>query len=187
MFSFFERKGLAADMRKAKAAFETVISADAAGRAGKAARSRMALLCRSAIDKAFVDGAKQTEAYQDSVARAVVDGRERPEPPTAKHFLTVRVGAQDVLVYLPVAYAERAFAAGARYQRAEIDAAGAIDLVQKVLNDFCMAELELEDDLLALHFLRAEIAPAPEEPEAEAGEDAAPQAPTGAIDGSTPP
>ncbi len=175
MFSFFERKGPVADMRKAKAAFETVIAADAAGRAGRAARSRMALMCRSAIDKAFVEGAKLTEAYQDSVARAVVDGRERPAPPAAKHFLTVRVGAEEVLVYLPVTYAERAFAAGARYQRAEIDAAGAIELVQKVLNDFCMVELDLEDDLLALQFLRAEIAPAPEEPGADEGSASEPE------------
>jgi hypothetical protein len=171
-------------MRKAKAAFETVIAADAAGRAGRAARSRMALMCRSAIDKAFVEGAKLTEAYQDSVARALVDGRERPAPPTPRHFLTVRVGAQDMLVYLPVAYAERAFNAGARYQRAEIDATTAVELVQKVLDDFCMVELDVDDELSALQFLRDEIAPPQEDTDAAA--DAAPDPASGQTNDSGP-
>ena len=49
------------------------------------------------------------------------------------------------------------FALGARYQRTEIDARQAIDLVQAVMDMICRFELKLDEPFKALQFLREEL------------------------------
>lgn len=174
MFSLFDRKGPASERQQAKAAYEKIASLESDSRAARSARIRQALLCRAALDKVFVDGAERFATYQETVARAVVDGREKPAPPAAEPFVTIRVGGEDVVIYVPDEYVERVFIAGGRYQRAEIDAASAIDLVQGVVDRVSRLELKLDDQFPALQFLRDELASSgPGDADAAAGEDAA--------------
>jgi len=181
MFSLFERKGPASERQRAKAAYEKIASLESDSRAARSARIRQALLCRAALDKIFVDGAERFAAYQETVARAVVDGREKPLPPVAEPFVTIRVGGEDTLVYVPEEYAEQAFMAGGRYQRAEIDAASAIDVVQALVDRVSRLELKLDDQFPALQFLRDEVASgAAGDVDAAAGEDAG-----GRVDGES--
>jgi len=158
MFSFFGKKGPVSEKEQAKAAFEKIAGLKSESRAARSARIRMALLCRAALDKIFVEGAERTAAYQTHLARAIIDGREKPLAPVVDHFTKLKVGEDDVLVYLPEEYAEQAFIAGERYQRAEIDALSAIDFVQAQVDQICRLELQVDEGFPALQFLREEIA-----------------------------
>ena len=79
-------------------------------------------------------------------------------------------------VYLPEEYAQSAFYLGGRYQRMDVTAQQAIDGTQNLLDQICRYEFKLDDPLLALQFLRDELA---EESGGEEGEGAdAPEDPS---------
>ncbi len=158
MFSFFERRTAKSTKARAKLAFEKVSALESDSRAARSARVRMALLCRAALDKAFIDGAERTRAHEEGVASALKLGRQQPAPPVADSYFEIKVTGEPVFVYLPMEYAGEAFAVGSRYQRAEIDARRAIDFVQALADQMCRYELGLDEAFLALQFLRDEIA-----------------------------
>jgi hypothetical protein len=173
MFSLFNRKSPESERQRAKAAFEKIAGLDSESRAARSTRIRQALLCRAALNKVFVDGAERFAAYQETAARALVAGHEKPPPPVAEQFVTIRVGGEDVLVYLPEEYAQVVFMVGGRYQCAEIDAATAIDRVQAVVDQISRYELKVDDQFPALQFLRDELSSStPGEVDADAGEGA---------------
>lgn len=160
LFRFFSRKSPADEMQQAQAAYEKVISLREDGRETRSMRLGMALLCRTHLDKTFVAGAEQTALWLESCAAAAATGTPKPPPPKASLFQKARVSDADVQVYLPEEFANEAFSLGARYQRMEISAARAIELMQGLANQICYYELHIEHPFVALQFLRDELAAA---------------------------
>lgn len=144
----------------AKEAFDKVVAAKSdTSRNARSARIRMALLCRAHLDKTFIEGAEKTAAHEDLCLQAVAAGIDKPEAPVADEYQQIGALSGDkIWVYLPMEYAEMAFALGARYQKAEIDAQKAIDAMQSLADQIFRLELRLEEPLQVMQFLRDELA-----------------------------
>jgi hypothetical protein len=100
-----------------------------------------------------------------------VGGYEKPPAPQAAEYQQVAsVSGEKVWVYLPMEYAEIAFALGGNYQRTDLTAEQAIDAMQGLANQIFSLELGIDDPFLVLQFLRDEIGapPAAETPSTDA-------------------
>ncbi len=161
MFSIFSSKNPDEEMKKAQALFDKVTSTKSDSREVRGMRIRMGLLCRAHLDKSFVTGAEQMASWQELAALAIANGKEKPPQPEPSVFQKIKVGENEVYVYLPEEYAHEAYFLGARYQRAEIPALQAIDTMQGLANQICLYELKLAEPFQVLQFLRDELAQAP--------------------------
>lgn len=142
----------------AAAAYEKVVSLTQDTRDTRSVRIRMALLCRSHLDKSFIAGAELTAAYLEQVALSVARGTTRPEPPEASCFRYIKTSrGEKVCVYLPPEFAEEAFSLGTLYQRMQLDAEQAINAMQALADRLFIEQLKLTDTLPVLQFLREEI------------------------------
>ena len=156
--AFFSRSSSPEDeMKKAKAAYEKVISLSTDTRDTRSMRVRMGLLCCAHVDKTFVAGAEQTALWQDKAALALANEQPMPEAPTAPRFQKVKTSESEVFVYLPDEFAKDIFVLGAKYQQTHISAQQAIDAVQNIVNQLCRYELGLQEPFQALTFLREEL------------------------------
>jgi hypothetical protein len=145
-------------MKQAKAAFEKVASIEGDSREARSLRLRMSMLCRAHLDKTFIAGAEAMAVWQEKAALAIANGEDRPEPPKASLYQTVKSGENEVYVYLPEDYTDLAFTLGGKYQRMEINASQAIEAMQGLAGQLCYYELRLEEPFQALQFLRDELA-----------------------------
>ncbi len=174
---FFNRNNPENEMKRAKAAYEKVISLTEDSREARSMKMRMGMLCRAHVDKTFIAGAELTAAWQDKAALALAQREPMPEEPEASRFQKIKTGEQEVYIYLPDEFVNDIFALGAKYQRTQISAQQAIDAVQNIVNQLCRYELGLQEPFQALTFLREEL-------EAQAvAEEQARQAAEGDIEG----
>ncbi len=169
MFKIF-KKPAEDDRTRAVAAYEKVASLTTESHEGHSLRLRMSMLCRAHLDKTFVAGAQQAEAYDMACMVAVRDGKTKPEPPAAPLFQKVKSTSGDVMVYLPKEFAQEAFQIGMLYQRTELSAEQAISAGQRLADRISYDALKLTTAFTALQFLRDELAAEAEE-EGEGGED----------------
>lgn len=157
MFSIF-KKFQSDEKAVAAAAYEKVVSLTQDTRETRSMRVRMALLCRSHLDKTFISGAELTAAYMDQLALAIARGQARPEAPEASCFQYVKTSrGEDVCVYLPEEFSAEAFALGVSYQRMQMDAQQVIGAMQGLADKLFIDQLKLTDTLPVLQFLREEI------------------------------
>jgi hypothetical protein len=146
------------DQEIARVAYDKVVASRLVdSREARSARARMGLLCRAHLDKTFIDGAEQTAVYQTAMARALVQGKEKPAEPLAPEFQRIKSGGRDLWVYVPQEYADQAFALGGRYQKTELSAEQAIIEMQNVADQIFLMELKLEQSFEVLQFLREEL------------------------------
>jgi hypothetical protein len=82
----FKRNNPEEEMKRAKAAYEKVISLTEDTREARSMKMRMGLLCRAHVDKTFVAGAEQTASWQERAAVALANGDPLPEEPSASRF-----------------------------------------------------------------------------------------------------
>ena len=158
MFSLFKSPVTQQDLQKrAKEAYEKVVDLTADTTEALKLRRGMALLCCAHLDKTFIAGAERTAEWQQMAAFAATQGKEAPPPPKADCFQKVRSGTEDIWVYLPLEYAERAFAYGAKYQRTELSMEAAINTMQQLADQIFRFEIGLNRSLLVLKFLRQEL------------------------------
>jgi hypothetical protein len=157
MFTFFNRTNPEDEMKRAKAAFEKVAELKSDSREARSARMRMGLLCCAYLDKTFIAGAEQTASWQDATMMALSQGKTPPEPPEATTYQKIKSGEAEVYVYLPIDYSQEAFLLGAKYQKTEISAEKAIELMQALANQVSYYELKLDEPFQVLRFLRDEI------------------------------
>ena len=156
MFSFF--KSAEPDPKPlAKALFEKVTATTSDTHEARNARLRMGMLIRAHVDKTFVAGAEQTAVWQERVAKAIVEGEDKPEPPKASEYQDIKSGSKSVWVYLPFEEASFFFELGARYQRMQVDASEAVKQAQTLMDRICFQDLKLETPFTVLQFLRDEI------------------------------
>ncbi len=162
MFNIFKKP--AEDERtRAIAAYEKVAGITTDSHEAHSLRLRMGMLCRAHVDKTFVNGAMQAEAYDMACMLAVRDGKEKPEPPGPPLFQKVKSTSGEVMVYLPKELAQEIFQIGMLYQRTELSAEQAIAAAQRLADRISFDILHLTNPFTALQFLRDELA-------AEAGE-----------------
>ena len=154
---FFNRNNPEQEMKRAKAAYEKVISLTDDSREARSMKMRMGLLCRAHVDKTFISGAELTAAWQDKAAVALANREPLPEEPQAQRFQKIKTGETEVYVYLPDEFVNDIFALGAKYQRTQIAAPQAIGAVQNIVNQLCRYELGLQEPFQALSFLREEL------------------------------
>lgn len=159
MFSnLFNRSSPQEDMKRAKAAYEKVVSLTVDSREARSMRLGMSLLCRAHLDKTFIAGAEKTADWQQISAFAAAKGNPVPEMPPPSRFQKVKSGKGEVFVYLPEQYVNQAFSLGGRYQTVQITAEQAVEAMQAIANHISHYELGLEKPFQALGFLRAELA-----------------------------
>jgi len=154
---FFNRNNPEQEMKRAKAAYEKVISLTDDSREARSMKMRMGLLCRAHVDKTFISGAELTAAWQDKAALALANREPLPEEPQAQRFQKIKTGETEVYVYLPDEFVNDIFALGAKYQRTQLTAPQAIEAVQNIVNQLCRYELGLQEPFQALSFLREEL------------------------------
>lgn len=165
MFNIF-KKPEEDDRTRAVAAYEKAVSLSSESHEARSMRLRLSMLCRAHLDKTFVAGAEQAEAYDVACALAIREGKAKPEPPPAPLFQTVKSTAGNVVVYLPKEYAQEAFQIGMLYQKTELTAEQAINAAQRLADRISYDALKLNTAFVALQFLRDELA----EASAEEGE-----------------
>lgn len=98
----------------------------------QAARNRMGIRCTAVIDQTFLDAIKRCAEHQEHCMVAVLTGRPRPPLPKAGAFQMIKAANALELAYIPLEEAEEVFAIGGLYQREQISAARAHELVRKV-------------------------------------------------------
>lgn len=153
----FQRNNPEAEMKRAKAAYDKVVSLTDDGREARSLKMRLGLLCRAHVDKTFVAGAELTAAWQDRAALALANREPIPEQPHPSRYQKIKSGENEVYAYLPDEFVNDIFALGAKYQRTQITAQQAIESVQNIVNQLCRYELGLQEPFQALTFLREEL------------------------------
>lgn len=158
MFSLFKpAESPEVQKKRAKLAYEKVTALTADTFEANSLRRGMALMCCAALDKTFIAGAERTADWQQLTSLAVAKKTELPPLPKADEYCRVRSGKDDMWVYLPNDYAERAFLFGAKYQRAELTPDQAILSMQQLSDTVCKGEIGLAFEIQVLKFLRQEL------------------------------
>ena len=142
----FKRK---TDQKKALAFYKQLGVLKGDPREVRKLRGIMAGRLTAFIDSTFVDGAKQTEAIQDSglpIASLKLD------PPAYKYVKTL---GGIVCVYLPKKYAKYFFDLGSRYQVSGLTLNQVIDLADEMCLEIA-STLKLDIAIYPLTFLRSE-------------------------------
>jgi hypothetical protein len=158
MFSLFKGSESPEVLKKrAKQAYEKVIELTADTFEANRMRRGMAMLCCAHLDKTFISGAERMADWQQMAAFAVAKSEEPPPLPKADPFQKIRSGKNDMWVYLPTEYADRAFLCGAKYQRTELTSEQAIKAMQQLADNVCLSEIGLGFEIVVLKFLRQEL------------------------------
>jgi len=144
---------------EAKAEYEKAMGSKDDSKKEKAFRAKIGLRIRSSIDRIFVDGAEKFAKYGELSLAAIAAGEEKPEPPKSTSFVKIKSLNGEIFSYLPSDRAEAIFQLGGKYQNMEIDAKTAIRRAQVVANQYAY-DLDLENSLIVLQFLRDELAEA---------------------------
>lgn len=158
MFKIFRKPAEEDERERAVALYDKVVSLTTDTHEARSMRLRVGMLCKAHLDKTFVAGAQQTEAFEVASALAVTQGKNRPEPPVAPLFQTINSSSGSVCVYIPKEFAEEAFAIGALYQKTELTAEQAIEAMQRLADRISFDALKLNSPFVALQFLRDELA-----------------------------
>ena len=141
----------------AKKEFERAAALTGDSRKENAYRMRIALRARGHIDKLFVEAASKVAEYNDVVMLNISQGKKSPEPPKAGQYMKLMTASGEVWSFLPEEYADLVFKYGMQYQGVQISGATAINNVQKISNAVGM-ELKIKNSLIALEFLRQNLA-----------------------------
>lgn len=159
---FFKDSAKKKALLAAKSAYTEAASLKGDSREEVAFRRRIGYRSRTHLDKIFIEGATKTGRYHDLCVQAEAQGLERPAPPKPSMFQTAKGANGPIFTYVPLEFAEPVFALGGQYQTMEIDAFRAIRLTQEV-SDKMSFDLDLENPVVTLQFLRDELAAASEE------------------------
>jgi hypothetical protein len=137
----------------AKKEYENALAkADDKSRLAKQLCMRMALRCRTNIDKLFVEAAQKTELHEAQVLAAGATGKRPPEPPTANCYQLVKVPDGYIYTYLPEKHAEAIFKIAVAYQTEKMSRNSAIERTQAIADAVC-EELGVLQKFQVLQFL----------------------------------
>lgn len=141
----------------AKKEYEKAIALKGDSRKEDAYRMRIALRARGHIDKLFVEAAQKAEKFNDVAMMCIAEGKPAPEPPKPSNYLKLITASGEVWSYLPEEYANVVFKYGMLYQGMNVSGPKAVAQIQKI-SDAIGIELRLQNSLMALEFLRIQLA-----------------------------
>ena len=155
MFSFSKNSGVKKAFAEAKKMYETAVASPGQGKNARALRMKVMVRCRAHVDLVFIEGAKKYEAYEVLCQQAIMQGQEKPEPPTPAPYQQIKSQAGDIISYLPDHFANQIFTIGGLYQTMKITLADAINQTQAVA-DRLWLELDLSENFEVVRFLRTQ-------------------------------
>lgn len=155
MFSFSKNSGIKKAFAESKKLYETAVASPGQAKNARALRMKVMVRCRAHVDLVFIEGAKKYEAYEALCQQAIVQGTEKPEPPTPAPYQQIKSQAGEIISYLPDHFASQIFTIGGMYQTMKISLAEAISQTQAVADKLWL-ELDLSEDFEVVRFLRAQ-------------------------------
>ncbi len=142
-------------MKAAKNAYLKAKDGNPLSREDRSLKVRIALRARAMLDKTFVEGAKKTEQFQETMMQAIAKESEKPTAPKGSPFQLVKTVNGEVFSYVPQSFVDDMFNLGGKYQTMQISADAAIEQGQMIA-DRLYDDLGLDDSFEALGFLREE-------------------------------
>jgi hypothetical protein len=143
-------------MENAKASYFKAADLSGVSRESRIFKARIAGRCRVHLDKVFVEGAEQAEAYQEACLAAVSEGNGAPPMPEPQPFQTVKTQSESIYTYVPSEFAKEMYALGNMYQTASVGPSETFKIAQE-LADRVSFDLGLDEPFTALQFLRDEL------------------------------
>ncbi|MEY3660572.1 MAG: hypothetical protein RLZZ169_1397 [Pseudomonadota bacterium] len=113
---------------------------------------RIALRCRTNIDKLFVEGAKKIQIHEAETLAAIKDGKRLPDPPKATCYQLAKVADGYIYTYIPEKHADLIFQIGIWYQTQKIGKQAAVERTQAIADAIC-DELGVLQRFSVLQFL----------------------------------
>ncbi|MBT7374702.1 MAG: hypothetical protein HN817_02100, partial [Porticoccaceae bacterium] len=151
-------------MENAKSSYYKAADLSGVSRESRIYKSRIAGRCRAHLDKVFVEGAEQAEAYQEACLKAASEGHEVPPMPEPKPFQVIKTQNESIYTYVPSEFAKEMYALGNMYQSASVGPSETLKIAQE-LAERVSFDLGLEEPFTALQFLRDELEDAAEDSE----------------------
>jgi len=155
-FSILKNRAVKKAMENAKASYLKAITLRGLSRESRIYKSRIAGRSKAHLDKVFIEGAEQSENYQEACLAALSEGNDRPPMPEPKPFQRVKSKAELIYTYVPAEFAREMYALGSLYQSVSISINEALKMGQEVA-DKVSFDLGLEEPFIALQFLRDEL------------------------------
>ena len=153
-------------MENSKASYLKAVTLSGLSRESRIFKSRIAGRSKAHLDKVFIEGAEQSEIYQEACLAALSEGNDRPPMPDPKPFQKIKTKAEVVYTYVPAEFTREMYALGSLYQAASISINEALKMGQEVA-DRVSFDLGLEEPFTALQFLRDELESESEDDETE--------------------
>lgn len=143
-------------MENSKAAYSKAANLKAISREARIFRALIGGRARAHLDKVFIEGANQAEAYKEACLEALSKGGETPAMPDPKPFQKVKTKTDSVYTFVPADFAKEMYTIGNLYQTASIGPTEALKMAQDVA-DRVSLDLGLEEPFVAVQFLRDEL------------------------------
>jgi hypothetical protein len=155
-FSILKNRAVKKAMENSKASYLKAVTLSGLSRESRIFKSRIAGRSKAHLDKVFIEGAEQSEIYQEACLAALSEGNDRPPMPDPKPFQKIKTKAEVVYTYVPAEFTREMYALGSLYQAASISINEALKMGQEVA-DRVSFDLGLEEPFTALQFLRDEL------------------------------
>ena len=165
-FSILKNRAVKKAMENSKASYIKAVTLSGLSRESRIFKSRIAGRSKAHLDMVFIEGAEQSEIYQEACLAALSEGNDRPPMPDPKPFQTIKTKAEVVYTYVPAEFAKEMYALGSLYQSVSISINEALKMGQEVA-DKVSFDLGLEEPFAALQFLRDELESESEDDETE--------------------
>ena len=154
--SILKKRAAKKAMEKAKLAYVKATTLSGISRESRIFKTRIGMRSRAHLDKVFIEGAEQAEAYQEACLTAISNGTERPAMPEPRLFQSIKTQKETIYTYVPLEFSKEMFALGSMYQTVVIGPAETIKLAQEIADKVSL-DLDLDEPFLALQFLRDEL------------------------------
>lgn len=154
--SILKKRAVKKAMENAKASYVKAAGMSGLTREARIFKARIAGRSKAHLDKVFIEGAEQSEAFQEACLAALSDGRERPPMPDPQPFQTVQTKTETVYTFVPAEFAKEMYALGSLYQAVSISLNEALKLAQEVA-DKVSYDIGIEEPFVAVQFLRDEL------------------------------
>jgi hypothetical protein len=151
-----KNRALKKAMENAKASYFKAADLSGVSRESRIFKARIAGRCRAHLDKVFVEGAEQAEAYQEACLAAASEGNDAPAMPEPQPFQIVKTQNESIYTYVPSEFAKEMYALGNMYQSASVGPSETLKIGQE-LADKVSFDLGLDEPFTALQFLRDEL------------------------------
>ena len=156
VLSLLKNRAVKKAMEGSKAAYFKAAGLKSLSRESRIFKGLIGGRARAHLDKVFIEGAQQAEAYLEICLAVAAEGGEAPEMPDPKPFQTVKTKTETVYTYVPADFAKEMYTIGNLYQNATTSPTDTLRMAQDVADQVSL-DLGLEEPFVAVQFLRDEL------------------------------